>query len=51
MFHADEIGLQKVYEGILRFGRELGETYWQSAPLLERLAKGGSTFREWDANR
>jgi 3-hydroxyacyl-CoA dehydrogenase len=51
MFHADEIGLQKVYEGILRFGRELGATYWTPAPLLERLARSGSTFAEWDANR
>lgn len=51
MFFADELGLQTVYEGILRFGRELGEACWQPAPLLERLAKTGGSFRAWDANR
>ncbi len=51
MFHADEIGLSTVYEGILRFGRELGETYWQPAPLLAQLARSGSSFAQWDAAR
>ncbi len=51
MFHADEIGLSTVYEGILRFGLELGETYWQPAPLLAQLARSGSSFAQWDAAR
>ncbi len=51
MFHADEIGLGTVYEGIQRFGRELGATYWQPAPLLAQLAASGSSFAQWDAAR
>lgn len=51
MFHADEIGLSTVYEGILRFGLELGETYWQPSPLLAQLARSGSSFAQWDAAR
>jgi len=51
MFFADEVGLKSVYDTIVRFGRELGEEYWKPAPLLERLARSGSTFSERDANR
>ena len=51
MFYADEVGLKTVYDTIVRFGRELGEEHWKPAPLLERLARSGSTFSEWDANR
>lgn len=51
MFHADELGLKTVHEGILRFARELGETYWQPAPLLAQLAASGSSFAQWDADR
>lgn len=47
MFYADEIGLKTVHDTIQRFARELGPDYWQSAPLLERLAQQGSSFAEW----
>lgn len=51
MFYADEVGLKTVYDTILRFSKELGDAYWKPAPLLERLARSGSSFSAWDANR
>ena len=51
MFYADEVGVKTVYDTILRFSKELGDAYWKPAPLLERLARSGSTFSAWDANR
>ena len=50
MFLADQIGLAKILERIQQFHRELGQR-WRPAPLLESLAKSGSTFRAWDASR
>jgi 3-hydroxyacyl-CoA dehydrogenase len=47
MFYADRVGLSKIYETIARFHRELGAR-WAPAPLLERLARDGRTFREMD---
>jgi 3-hydroxyacyl-CoA dehydrogenase len=47
MFYADRIGLSHVYERVSHFHRTLG-TRWTPAPLLERLAREGSTFREFD---
>lgn len=44
MHYADEIGLGSVYDTICRFRDALGEDYWQPAPLLERLAREGSSF-------
>ena len=44
MFYADRVGLAQVYERVAAFHREHGER-WQPAPLLERLAREGSTFR------
>jgi 3-hydroxyacyl-CoA dehydrogenase len=50
MFYADRVGLARVYERVASFHRTLGER-WRPAPLLERLARDGSTFREFDAGR
>lgn len=47
MFFADHVGLKNVYDTILRFQKELGPDYWQPAPLLEKLAKEGSSFAAW----
>lgn len=47
MFYADQVGLRKVYDTILRFQKELGPDYWQPAPLLEKLAIDGSSFAAW----
>jgi 3-hydroxyacyl-CoA dehydrogenase len=50
MFFADRVGLQKIYDRIATFHREHGDR-WKPAPLLERLAKTGKTFREFDTER
>jgi 3-hydroxyacyl-CoA dehydrogenase len=50
MCNADQIGLAKILDRIETFHRELGQR-WAPAPLLVRLARAGSTFREFDAQR
>ena len=50
MFYADRVGLAKVYERVSAFHRELGQR-WKPAPLLERLAREGSTFKAFDKSR
>jgi len=50
MFHADRVGLAKIHDRVAAFHRDLGPR-WAPAPLLARLAREGSTFREWDASR
>jgi 3-hydroxyacyl-CoA dehydrogenase len=44
MFYADEIGLKKIYEAILKYRDKVGKEYWEPAPLLEKLAKEGKGF-------
>jgi len=48
MFYADRVGLKKIHDRIVTFHREHGQR-WAPAPLLARLAREGSSFREWDA--
>jgi 3-hydroxyacyl-CoA dehydrogenase len=50
MFCADQIGLAKILDRVEAFHRDLGQR-WAPAPLLVRLAKEGSTFREYDVAR
>jgi 3-hydroxyacyl-CoA dehydrogenase len=47
MWHADTVGLPKVYQRICEFHRLHGEL-WEPAPLLKRLAESGKTFAEFD---
>jgi 3-hydroxyacyl-CoA dehydrogenase len=51
MFYADTVGLRTIYDRILEFQRTLDARCWQPAPLLERLAKANSTFRQWQAEQ
>ncbi len=51
MFYADTVGLQSVLDGIGRYRQRYGDRYWTPAPLLERLAREGRTFAEWQAER
>src|SRR5262245_4300025 len=44
MFHADQVGLKTIVERVSSFHRTLGDR-WKPAPLLERLAAEGGTFR------
>jgi 3-hydroxyacyl-CoA dehydrogenase len=48
MFWADEQGLKTVLADLRRFHSEHGE-FWQPAPLLERLAEEGKSFRDLPA--
>jgi 3-hydroxyacyl-CoA dehydrogenase len=43
MWHADVIGLRKVYDRVCEFEHAHGEI-WTPAPLLKRLANEGKTF-------
>ena len=48
MFYADQVGLRYVYHRVAALHHELGRR-WMPAPLLERLAREGSSFRAYDA--
>jgi 3-hydroxyacyl-CoA dehydrogenase len=50
MFCADQIGLPAILERVKAFRRDLGPR-WEPAPLLERLVRDRSSFREFDAAR
>lgn len=50
MFFADRVGLGRIYDRLAAFHQEHGER-WSPAPLIERLARAGKTFRELDAER
>ena len=47
MHYADAVGLNEVYETICAYRDQFGGEYWEPAPLLEKLAKAGSSFAEW----
>ena len=48
MHYADQVGLKNVYDKICEFRERDGEMYWKPAPLLEKLAKEGKTFAQWE---
>ena len=50
MFYADRVGLARIHERVAALHREHGQR-WAPAPLLARLAREGSSFRDWDAAR
>jgi 3-hydroxyacyl-CoA dehydrogenase len=50
MFYADRVGLKKIYDRVSTFHRDLGQR-WAPAPLLAKLAKEGTTFKEFDKRR
>jgi len=50
MFYADRVGLATIYDRVASFHRNLGQR-WAPAPLLERLAREGRTFKDWDRGR
>ncbi len=50
MWHADTIGLDKVYSRVSEFHDQHGP-WWEPSPLLKRLAAEGKTFSQWAAER
>jgi 3-hydroxyacyl-CoA dehydrogenase len=51
MFYADTLGLKRVYDGICKYRAQYGDLYWTPSPLLEQLAKEGSSFAKWTKSR
>ena len=47
MFYADRVGLDRIVDRVSAFHRDFGAR-WTPAPLLERLAREGGTFRGLD---
>jgi 3-hydroxyacyl-CoA dehydrogenase len=50
MFYADRVGLRRIHDRVSAFHQALGER-WAPAPLLARLAREGSSFRQFDTER
>jgi 3-hydroxyacyl-CoA dehydrogenase len=50
MWYADTVGLQKVYERVAEFHSKFGDL-WKPAALLEKLAKDGKTFAQFDKEK
>jgi 3-hydroxyacyl-CoA dehydrogenase len=44
MFYADQVGLKKIYDAIMKYRDSVGAEYWTPAPLLEKLVKAGKGF-------
>lgn len=51
LFYADTIGLQAVYDGILKYQAKFGSMHWRPARLLEQLVKEGRSIADWEASR
>ncbi len=51
MFYADTVGLKTIADKIAEFRQTLDPQYWQTSPLLERLAREGKTFAQWQAEQ
>ena len=50
MFYADTIGLDKVCTAVEAYHKQHG-IWWTPAPLLQKLAREGKTFADFDAGR
>jgi 3-hydroxyacyl-CoA dehydrogenase len=50
MWYADTIGLRRVLDAVVRFSESHGDA-WAPAPLLQRLAREGRTFADFDRER
>ncbi|HVY85344.1 MAG TPA: 3-hydroxyacyl-CoA dehydrogenase family protein, partial [Caulobacterales bacterium] len=48
MFYADTLGLALVLDRVRMFQATDGGDYWRPSPLLEKLAREGRTFADWD---
>jgi 3-hydroxyacyl-CoA dehydrogenase len=51
LFHADIIGLDTLYRGMLKYRDIFGPMHWEPGPLLVRLAGEGRRLAEWEAGR
>ena len=51
MKYADMAGLDNVLAAVEKYRARYGDLWWTPSPLLERLARSGSSFREWNESR
>lgn len=47
MCYADEIGLDRVISGVKALQQQLGDRYWQPAPMLEQLLLEGKSLSDY----
>jgi 3-hydroxyacyl-CoA dehydrogenase len=48
MHYADYMGIDKVYEKLCALRDKKGPRWWEPAPLIEKLAKAGNSFADYD---
>jgi 3-hydroxyacyl-CoA dehydrogenase len=48
MFHAEELGLRTLLEGMHRYRDLFGPMHWEPAPLLVELVERGLTIAQWE---
>lgn len=51
MFYADSLGMKHVLGRIDHYRSRVGGDYWKPAALVERLAREGRSFAQWDSER
>jgi 3-hydroxyacyl-CoA dehydrogenase len=50
MFHADQVGLDRILATVQRYRDRFGPDFWTPAPLLEELARSGGRFYPHENN-
>ncbi len=51
LFYADKLGLQTIYDGIMKYQKKYGDMHWQPAQLLQKLIKEEKTLTQWERER
>jgi 3-hydroxyacyl-CoA dehydrogenase len=51
MFYAETLGLQTLYDGMLKYSDLFGPMHWQPAPLLKQLLTTGQSIAAWESAR
>jgi len=49
LFYADVIGLKTIYDGIMKYQKQFGDTHWQPANLLKELVEQNKTLAKWES--
>jgi len=51
LFYAETLGLDVLYQGMLKYQEKFGSMHWRPAQLLERLVKDGMSIGEWESQK
>ena len=51
MYYAETLGLQTLYDGMVKYRGVFGPMHWQPAPLLQQLVTTGQSLAAWEAAR